>query len=87
MGWNQVAWVKAHPVVQGIDSGTRFYFVHSYYVMPDDDSVVMGRTDYIDSFVSALAAGSVFATQFHPEKSAAAGLQLLRNFLMWNGTV
>jgi len=87
MGWNQVEWVKDHPVVQGIASGTRFYFVHSYYVVPDDAAVVMGRTDYIDSFVAALAAGSVFATQFHPEKSAAAGLQLLRNFLNWSGAM
>lgn len=87
MGWNQVEWVKDHPIVAGIASGTRFYFVHSYYVVPEDATVVMGRTDYIDPFVSALATGSVFATQFHPEKSAAAGLQLLRNFLNWDGTL
>jgi imidazole glycerol-phosphate synthase subunit HisH len=85
MGWNQVEWVKPHPVVAGIANQTRFYFVHSYYVVPKDPAIVMGRTEYIDSFVSAVAAGSVFATQFHPEKSAAAGLQLLRNFLGWDG--
>ncbi|MSR14724.1 MAG: imidazole glycerol phosphate synthase subunit HisH [Gammaproteobacteria bacterium] len=87
MGWNQVKWSKPHPLVAGIASGSRFYFVHSYFVVPDDDAVVMGRTEYIDSFVSALATGFVFATQFHPEKSATAGLQLLRNFLQWDGTV
>jgi glutamine amidotransferase len=85
MGWNQVTWTKPHPVVAGVPSGTRFYFVHSYYVVPEDPGVVMGRTEYIDTFVSALASGWVFATQFHPEKSAAAGLQLLRNFLRWEG--
>ena len=85
MGWNEVAWVRDHPVVHGVPSGTRFYFVHSYYVVPTDPSVVMGRTDYIDNFVSALATGSVFATQFHPEKSATAGLQMLSNFLAWDG--
>lgn len=85
MGWNEVAWVTDHPVVHGVPSGTRFYFVHSYYVVPTDPSVVMGRTDYIDNFVSALATGSIFATQFHPEKSATAGLQMLSNFLAWDG--
>ncbi|MGH8596205.1 MAG: imidazole glycerol phosphate synthase subunit HisH [Gammaproteobacteria bacterium] len=87
MGWNQVEWMKSHPVTRGVPSGTRFYFVHSYYVVPDDPSCVMGRTEYIDPFVSALGAGFVFATQFHPEKSAAVGLQLLRNFSHWNGEV
>jgi len=85
MGWNEVVWTQAHPVTHGIPSGTRFYFVHSYYVVPDDTAVVAGRTEYIESFVSALATGPVFATQFHPEKSAAAGLHLLRNFLTWDG--
>ncbi len=87
MGWNQVEWTRAHPVIAGIPSGTRFYFVHSYYVLPVVEEVVIGRTDYIDPFTSALATGSVFATQFHPEKSAAAGLQLLRNFLVWDGVL
>lgn len=85
MGWNEVHWCKSHPLVAGIPSGTRFYFVHSYYVVPQDDDVVMGETDYIDRFVSVLAAGNAFATQFHPEKSAAAGLRLLENFLDWDG--
>lgn len=85
MGWNEVEWLRDHPVVHGVPSGTRFYFVHSYYVVPDDPALTLGRTEYIDPFVSALATDSVFATQFHPEKSAAAGLHLLRNFLTWDG--
>ncbi len=85
MGWNQVRWRRPHPLVAGIPSGTRFYFVHSYYVVPNDDALTMGETDYIDTFVSALASGTAFATQFHPEKSADAGLQLLKNFLCWAG--
>ncbi len=85
MGWNEVKWEQEHPVIHGVPSGTRFYFVHSYYVVPNDLSLVMARTEYIDNFVSALATGSVFATQFHPEKSAAAGLQILSNFLEWDG--
>jgi glutamine amidotransferase len=87
MGWNEVHWRKAHPLIDGIADGTRFYFVHSYYVVPDDAAVIMGQTDYIDRFVSAVASGNAFATQFHPEKSAAAGLRLLKNFLAWNGAV
>ncbi|MBI4694167.1 MAG: imidazole glycerol phosphate synthase subunit HisH [Gammaproteobacteria bacterium] len=85
MGWNEVHWAKDHPLVAGIPSGARFYFVHSYYVVPENERIVMGRTNYIDTFVSALADGHVFATQFHPEKSAQAGLKLLENFLGWDG--
>lgn len=83
MGWNEVHWSREHPVTAGIPSGTRFYFVHSYYVVPLDDAIVIGRTDYIAPFCSALAHGNAFATQFHPEKSADAGLRLLSNFLRW----
>ncbi|MFT4580649.1 MAG: glutamine amidotransferase [Gammaproteobacteria bacterium] len=86
MGWNEVRWRKPHPLVAGIPSNTRFYFVHSYYVVPEVDDIVMGETDYIDSFVSAVGSGSAFATQFHPEKSADAGLEMLRNFLHWDGS-
>ncbi len=85
MGWNGVRWTRPHPIVAGIASGTRFYFVHSYYVVPRSRDIVIGETDYIGTFVSAVADGYVFATQFHPEKSAAAGLRLLENFLRWNG--
>lgn len=86
MGWNEVRWQRPHPLTAGVPDGTRFYFVHSYFVVPDDPAVTLGRTDYIAPFTAALARGSVFATQFHPEKSAAAGLKLLENFLDWNGT-
>lgn len=84
MGWNEVHWARPHPVCAGIPSGTRFYFVHSYYVAPADEAIVVGCTDYILPFTSAIASGHAFATQFHPEKSATAGLQLLSNFLRWN---
>lgn len=85
MGWNEVHWQKTHPLIEGIPSGSRFYFVHSYYVVPDHGEVIMAETDYIDRFVSALASENAFATQFHPEKSAEAGLKLLSNFLAWDG--
>ncbi|HCU88762.1 MAG TPA: imidazole glycerol phosphate synthase subunit HisH, partial [Gammaproteobacteria bacterium] len=87
MGWNQVRWRKDHPLIAGIPNDSRFYFVHSYYVVPNDDAVTMGETTYIDTFVSALALGTAFATQFHPEKSADAGLRLLKNFLSWTGEI
>ena len=85
MGWNQVRWRREHPVTAGVVTGTRFYFVHSYYVTPADEGLVLGETDYIERITVALAHGYVFATQFHPEKSAAAGLALLANFLRWDG--
>lgn len=85
MGWNEVRWTHPHPVCAEIPSGTRFYFVHSYYVAPAEHAIVLGETDYITPFCSALAHGYAFATQFHPEKSAEAGLRLLSNFLRWNG--
>ena len=83
MGWNEVHWARPHPVCDGVPSGSRFYFVHSYYVAPADEAIVVGCTDYILPFTSAIASGYAFATQFHPEKSAAAGLRLLSNFLRW----
>ncbi len=85
MGWNVVHWRRPHALLEGIAADERFYFVHSYYVVPEDDGIAIGETDYIDRFVSAIAQENVFATQFHPEKSAAAGLRLLRNFLAWDG--
>jgi len=83
MGWNEVHWAKDHPLVAGIPSGSRFYFVHSYYVVPEDPALTLGWCDYVARFTAAIASGYVVATQFHPEKSAAAGLQLLENFLAW----
>ncbi len=81
MGWNEVAWLGDHPVVWGIPSGTRFYFVHSYACVPADRSAVVGETEYGMRFAAAVAVGSVFATQFHPEKSGHAGLEIYRNFV------
>lgn len=83
MGWNQVNQAEAHPVWQGIADGARFYFVHSYYVEPADPSVIAGSTVYGMPFTSAVARANIFAVQFHPEKSAQAGLQLLANFVRW----
>jgi glutamine amidotransferase len=85
MGWNEVAQVRAHPLWEGIPDRSRFYFVHSYYVHARDRSLVAGTVDYGVSADAALARDNLFAVQFHPEKSASAGLQLLRNFLEWNG--
>ncbi|WP_078121120.1 imidazole glycerol phosphate synthase subunit HisH [Thiosocius teredinicola] len=83
MGWSQVRQEQEHPLWNGIDDGSRFYFVHSYRVMPEDASLVAATTDYGVRFTCAIARDNVFATQFHPEKSADAGLQLLRNFVNW----
>ncbi|MDZ4278195.1 MAG: imidazole glycerol phosphate synthase subunit HisH [Dehalococcoidia bacterium] len=81
MGWNSVEQLRQHPVFAGIPDGTYFYFVHSYYPDPEDESLVIGRTDYGVPFASVIARDNLVATQFHPEKSAGAGLQLYRNFL------
>ena len=83
MGWNQVYQQSAHALWQGISDGSRFYFVHSYYVVPEDKSVITGITEYITRFTSAIARENVFACQFHPEKSQQDGLRLLENFLNW----
>jgi glutamine amidotransferase len=85
MGWNQVHQQQEHPLWQGIAQDSRFYFVHSYYVVPLDNDIVMGTSDHGQRFVSALGRENVFATQFHPEKSQHAGLQLLKNFIGWDG--
>lgn len=83
MGWNEVNHVQPHPLWRGIADSARFYFVHSYYVAPTDADWTAASTDYLGSFTSAVARENVFATQFHPEKSAADGLQLLKNFSEW----
>jgi glutamine amidotransferase len=85
MGWNQVHQLQPHALWNDIDQDSRFYFVHSYYVNPDDDALTVGETQYGRSFTSVIARDNVFAIQAHPEKSAAAGLQLLSNFSRWNG--
>ena len=85
MGWNTVAHKQLHPLWRDIPDNNRFYFVHSYYVDPDDKTLTAGTTDYGIDFVSVIARENVFAAQFHPEKSAHDGLQLLKNFCHWNG--
>lgn len=83
MGWNEVMQTQSHPLWKDIPDGTRFYFVHSYYVQPDDPALTAGQTLYGIPFTSAVGRANIFATQFHPEKSAEAGLQLLKNFMTW----
>ncbi len=83
MGWNQVHHGD-HPLWQGIAQDARFYFVHSYYVQPRDAAITQATSDYPQPFVCAVARDNLFAVQFHPEKSAAAGLKLLENFVNWN---
>lgn len=83
MGWNEVEQTQSHPLWKGIADGARFYFVHSYFVQPEDPALTAGRTYYGIPFTSAVARANIFATQFHPEKSAEAGLALLKNFMSW----
>ena len=83
MGWNQVHHAE-HPLWQGIAQDARFYFVHSYYVQPQDNALVQATSCYPQPFVCAVARDNLFAVQFHPEKSQSAGLALLRNFVSWN---
>ena len=83
MGWNQVHHGD-HVLWNGIAQDARFYFVHSYYVKPRDAGLVQATSDYPQPFVCAAARDNLFAVQFHPEKSAAAGLKLLQNFINWN---
>lgn len=85
MGWNIVQQTQAHPMWAGIADGTRFYFVHSYYIALDPSERAAGMTHYGVDFAAALSKRNLFAVQFHPEKSQHGGLQLLRNFLAWNG--
>ena len=85
MGWNQVHQTLAHPLWADIAQGTRFYFVHSYYAEPSGREAIAGETDYGVRFASAAARGNLFAVQFHPEKSQQAGLNLLANFMHWDG--
>jgi glutamine amidotransferase len=83
MGWNRVDAVRDHPVWAGIAPGARFYFVHSYFAMPDDPRDILAVADYGGRFTCAIARDNIIATQFHPEKSAADGLRLYRNFVHW----
>ncbi len=83
MGWNQVRQDRQHPIWDGIPDLTSFYFVHSYYVVPQRKENIAGSTEYGDWFTSAVARDNIFATQFHPEKSAEYGLKLYKNFVSW----
>lgn len=80
MGWNQLSFKRRPPAFNGIDDGSNVYFVHSYYVKPDDSGVIATTTDYGIEFCSSVWKDNVIATQFHPEKSQAIGLQILKNF-------
>jgi imidazole glycerol-phosphate synthase subunit HisH len=85
MGWNSVTLRRSHPVFKDVAPDAEFYFVHSYYPAPSDDSAVLGITDYGINFCSVLAKENLVAMQFHPEKSGRPGLQILRNFCEWRG--
>ncbi len=80
IGWNQIRVVRPNPLLEGLPAAPHFYFVHSYYVVPDDASVVAACTDYGGEFTAMVRRGQLFATQFHPEKSQLLGLQVLKNF-------
>jgi len=86
MGWNRVHQDRSHPLWRGIADDSWFYFVHSYYAAPDDTSVTVGTCEYGIRFTAAVARANIFATQFHPEKSQRAGLELLANFSRWDGS-
>ena len=83
MGWNRVRQARPHPLWNGIADHSYFYFVHSYYAVPAERTDVVGETMYGEPICCAVARGNIFATQFHPEKSASAGLQLYKNFVDW----
>lgn len=80
MGWNQVRFQRRAPIFEGISNDAHLYFVHSYYVVPEDEGVIDGEASYPDPFCASIWRGNLFATQFHPEKSQSDGLRVLRNF-------
>lgn len=84
MGWNRVRQTRAHPLWEGVEDGAWFYFVHSYYAAPANPRDTIGEADYGAPYCCAVGRDNIVATQFHPEKSAAAGLRLYRNFIHWN---
>ncbi|RPH46423.1 MAG: imidazole glycerol phosphate synthase subunit HisH [Burkholderiales bacterium] len=83
MGWNRVAQDRPHALWAGVPDGAYFYFVHSYHARPDDPGLTVGSTEYGRRFTCVVARDNIFATQFHPEKSAAHGLKLYANFVDW----
>ncbi len=87
MGWNTMRFARLHPLFDGVEDDSEFYFIHSYYPAPADPANVMGRTGYADvTFASAVGKDNLFATQFHPERSGRIGIRLLKNFTEWDGT-
>ena len=84
MGWNQVRWTRPHPVLAGLGPAEWFYFVHSFHAEPREPAQILGVSDYGINFTCAVASDNIVATQFHPEKSAQAGLRILSNFVSWN---
>jgi len=85
MGWSPVRQSRPHPLWAGIEDGARFYFAHSFHPVPADPALTAATVDYPAAFTCAIARANIFATQFHPEKSHRAGLQLLANFVTWDG--
>lgn len=85
MGWNQITQTQDHPLWHSIPQDSRFYFVHSFYVAPEDNNTIIGQTTHGQTFPAVLSEHNIFAIQAHPEKSAEHGLQLFKNFLSWNG--
>jgi len=83
MGWNQLHIERSSPLLRGLPSNSYAYFVHSYFVEPGDTAIVLATTDYEVTFPSVIGRGTVFAVQFHPEKSQSVGLTILRNFVQW----
>lgn len=87
IGWNTVRFRRQHPLFEGIEDESEFYFVHSYYPAPADADYIVGETTYADAtFASVIGKGNLLATQFHPERSGGIGLQILKNFSEWDGT-
>jgi len=86
MGWNRVRFLRAHRIFKGLPEGAEYYFVHSYYPAPADAAMVVGVSDHGIEFPSAIGWRNLVATQFHPEKSGRFGLQILENFLAWDGS-
>lgn len=80
MGWNQLSFRGQSPIFKGLNEDAYVYFVHSYYVVPDDESMIAAESDYAEPFTAAVARDNLFATQFHPEKSQRNGLRILKNF-------
>lgn len=85
MGWNAVTAMQPHPILQGLEPGDEFYFVHSYYPQPSDAANVYATCEYGITVPAAIGYKNLFATQFHPEKSGRIGLNMLRNFAQWDG--